>query len=316
MESIARELEGALTVGITGHVRPDGDCTGSTLGLYNYIKENLPGIEADIYLEEIEEHFKFLPGASEIRHKADRKVYYDVFVVLDCGDTERVAPFTRGYIAGAKKTICIDHHVTYTSFATVNHVLPQVSSVCEVLYGLLDADKISRNVAECLYVGMVHDTGVFKYQSTTSRTMEIAGRLMDKGINFTSIIDDTFFRKSYGQNLLLGRALLESRRLLDGRLIYSYISAAVMKELGVTGRDTSGIIDQLRFTQGAEVAVFMYDLPDGSIKTSLRSVKNVDVNSVANRFGGGGHIRAAGFTSALKAEEIADRLAGYVAEQL
>lgn len=316
MESIAKELEGAATVGITGHVRPDGDCTGSTLGLYNYIKDNMPEIEVDVYLEPVEEHFDFLAGASEIRHKADRDIKYDVFIVLDCGDVERVAPFAKGYIAGAKKTICIDHHLSGTDFATVSHVLPKVSSVCEVLYELLDEDKISRNVAECLYVGMINDTGVFKYQSTTARTMEIAGKLMNKGIDFTSIIDDTFFRKSYSQNLLLGRALLESKRLLEGRLIYSYVTLKIMGEFGVTGRDTSGIIDQLRFTEGVEVAVLMYDLPDGSIKTSLRSVKNVDVNEVAGNFGGGGHMRAAGFISGMGSDEIIEKVCGYVAEQL
>lgn len=316
MESITKELEGAATVGITGHVRPDGDCTGSTLGLYNYIKENMPEIEVDVYLESIEGHFKFLKGASEIHHKADKKTDYDVFVVLDCGETERVASFVKDYITNAKKTICIDHHMTYSSFATVNHIKPQVSSACEVLYELLDKDKISREVAECLYVGMINDTGVFKYQSTTSRTMEIAGKFMDKGIDFTSIIDDTFFRKTYKQNLLLGRALLESHLALAGKLIYSYIPASVLAEYEAVGRDTHGIIDQLRFTEGVEVAMFMYDLQDGSIKTSLRSIKQVDVNAVANQFGGGGHIRAAGFNCKLKSEEIVEKVCEYVSEQL
>ncbi|MCM1309214.1 MAG: bifunctional oligoribonuclease/PAP phosphatase NrnA [Butyrivibrio sp.] len=316
MESISKELEGAESVGITGHVRPDGDCTGATLALYNYIRENMPQIEADVYLEPIEEHFGFLAGAADIHHKADQKKRYDVFVVLDCGDVERVAPFAKGYIAKAGKTICIDHHMAGSDFASVSHIMPKVSSVCEVLYELLDGEKISRSVAECLYVGMIHDTGVFKYQSVTDRTMEIAGKLMNTGIDFTSIIDDTFFRKTYEQNRLLGRALLESKRLLDGRLVYSYVSSAVMGELGVCGRDTSGIIDQLRFTEGAEVAVLMYDLPDGSIKTSLRSVRNVNVNDVAGNFGGGGHMRAAGFISSEKPEKIIESVSAYVAMQL
>ena len=138
--------------------------------------------------------------------------------------------------------------------------------------------------------------------------MQIAGKLMDKGIDFTSIIDDTFFRKSYKQNLLLGKELLDSERLLDGRLIYSYVSADTVKEYDVIGRDTGGIIDELRFTEGVEVAVFMYELPDGKIKTSLRSVHDVDVNSIAGEFGGGGHIRAAGFTTTLDKNAIITKL--------
>ena len=316
MEWIDGQLEGAVTVGITGHVRPDGDCTGATLGLYNYIRENYPDIRADVFLEPIEKHFRFLAGSSDIRSKADTDVQYDVFFVLDCKDMERMAPFTHEYIKNAKNTVCIDHHVTGSWQADENHVEPDVSSSCQVLYELLDKKKISKSVAECLYVGIIHDTGVFKYQSVTARTMEIAGVLMSTGIDFTSIIDDTFFRKSYAQNRLMGYALMESRRILDDRLIYSYITTATLNDFGVAGRDTGGIIDQLRFTEGVEVALFMYDLPDGKIKASLRSVHDIDVNAVANHFGGGGHLRAAGFTTLLPADEIIKGVAELVAQQL
>ena len=96
MVSIEEELRGAKTVGITGHIRPDGDCVGSTLGLYNYIRENMPDIDVDIYLEPIEEHFDFLSGTEKIKHKAERDIKYDVFVVLDCGDVQRVAALRLG----------------------------------------------------------------------------------------------------------------------------------------------------------------------------------------------------------------------------
>ena len=316
MESIDREISGALSVGITGHIRPDGDCTGATLGLYNYIRENMPEIKVDIFLEPVEKHFRFLKGCEDIRTKADSDRRYDVFIILDCKDLERIAPFTHNYVKNAGKTICIDHHVTGTWQADVNHVRSDVSSSCEVLYELLDENRISVNVAECLYTGIIHDTGVFKYQSVTARTMEIAGKLMSLGIDFTSIIDDTFFRKSYDQNRLMGYALMESHRILDDKIIYSYVTSKTLADFGVMGHDTGGIIDQLRFTEGIEVAVFMYDLPDGKIKTSLRSVHDIDVNIVANHFGGGGHIRAAGFTTALSADEIVRGVAELVKEQL
>lgn len=315
MQSIDLELSGATKVAITGHVRPDGDCAGSTLGLYNYLLDNHPEMSVDIYLEPFEECFNFLANSDQVRHEST-DVKYDVFVILDCGDMGRIADFCHKMIENADKTICIDHHMTNSQFATVNHVLPKVSSASEVLYELLDADKVSKNVAECLYLGMVHDTGVFKYQSTTSRTMEIAGKLMNTGIDFTSIIDDTFFRKSYVQNLALGRALCSSEIALDGRLIYSSLTAQSLRELGLNGRDTGGIIDQLRFTEGVEVAMFMYELNDGRIKVSLRSVNYVDVNAVANYFDGGGHVRAAGFTTSMPFERIIEEITKKVAEQL
>ena len=308
MESIKKELEDAHLIGITGHLRPDGDCVGSSLGLYNYMLANMPDKEVDIYLEPAEDCFSFLKNFHKIKHNNSENKQYDVFIVLDCGDLERVAVFVRDYVKNAKKTICIDHHLTNLQFGDVNHVMPHISSASEVLYELLDEKLVTKDVAECLYTGMVHDTGVFKYQSTTSRTMAIAGKLMDTGIDFTSIIDDTFFRKSYEQNLLMGEAVASSVLLLDGKMIYSYISQEMLNKYGLTGRDTGGIIDQLRFTQGVEVAVFMYELPENKTKTSLRSVKYVDVNAIANEFGGGGHIRAAGFTSELSYKEIVDRL--------
>lgn len=314
--SIEEELKGARTVGITGHVRPDGDCTGSTLALYNYISENMPEIQADVYLEDIEEHFNFLSGSDKIHHSADKDQEYDVFIVIDCGTIDRVADWVHGYINSASKTICIDHHVTNSAFASVNHVLPKISSSCEVLYELLDCSKISKATAECLYVGIIHDTGVFKYQATTGRTMEIAGVLMSKGIDYTSIIDDTFFRKSYVQNILLGKALIKSELLLDGRLIYSYLTKAELDQYGVSGKDMGGIIDQLRFTEGVEVAMFIYDLDKTTVKVSLRSVKSVDVNSISNVFGGGGHIRAAGFSTKEPVDEIVAKVALLTSEQL
>ena len=180
MVSVEEEILSAASIGITGHIRPDGDCVGSTLGLYNYIRENMPDKTVDIYLDPIEKNFKFLSGASDIRHSANKNIKYDVFIILDCGDLGRVAEFTLDYIRNASKTICIDHHMSTKGIADVNHICPQISSASEVLFELLDENHISKNTAECLYTGMVHDTGVFKYQSTTSRTMQIAGKLMDK----------------------------------------------------------------------------------------------------------------------------------------
>lgn len=316
MVSIIEEIKEVKTIGITGHVRPDGDCAGSTLGLYNYIKDVLPAVDVTVYLEPIEEHFMFLNGSELIQSSVAEEIVYDVFFVLDCGDPDRVANFIRSTVLNAKKTICIDHHVSNQNFADVNHVLPQISSTCEVLYELMEETAISKNTAECLYTGIIHDTGVLKYQSTTKRTMYIAGMLMDKGIDFTSIVDDTFFRKSYVQNIVTGKALVESQLLLDGRLIYSFLSLKTLETHGLTGRDLGGIIDQLRFTEGVEVAAFFYEIQDGGIKGSLRSVKNVDVNAIANEFGGGGHIRAAGFTSHLNMDVLIAEVEKLVANQL
>lgn len=315
IKSINDVLNGVHSVGITGHVRPDGDCVGATLGLYNYLTDNYPEINATVYLEPSEKHFSYISGWSKIISRAEEGKKHDVFIILDCGDIERTASFVRPMIAAAGKTVCIDHHVSNKAFADINHVLPEISSACEALYELLDETLISRKTAEAIYTGIIHDTGVLKYRSTTKRTMEIAGMLIDKGIDFTSIIDDTFFRKTYMQNYLLGMALMNSRLHLDGRMISSYMPYEILEKFGVPGRELGGIIDQLRFTEGVEVALFLYGLPDKSIKGSLRSVNYIDVNAVAEVYGGGGHVRAAGFTASDSEEEIIAKIISEIKKQ-
>lgn len=290
--NIAEELAGAKTVGITGHVRPDGDCVGSCMGLYNYIIDNMPGIQVDVYLEKPGDEFGYINGIDEIKHEADDKAH-DVFFVLDCSDVERFKPFVKCYNNSVKK-ICLDHHVSNGGFADASVIMPDASSTCEVLYGTLDDSLISKNTAECIYTGIIHDTGVFKYSCTSADTMTIAGRMMEKGIAYSDIIDNSFYKKTYNQNQILGRALLESVLFYDGKCIFSAVNRKTMDFYGVDGKALGGIIEQLRLTDGVEVAIFLYETGIHEYKVSLRSKSYIDVSRIAMHFGGGGHVRAAG----------------------
>ena len=249
-------LKDVKSVGITGHIRPDGDCTGSVLALYNYILENMPEIDVDLYLEQPGSEFYYLKNIDKIKNTPEDKKY-DVFFVLDCSSLDRIEPFISCF-NNASKTVCIDHHVSNTGFTDLSKIEPQASSACEVLYGTMDADKISRNVAECIYTGIIHDTGVFKYSCTSKKTMEIAGEMMEKGIDYSDIIDNTFYKKTYVQNQILGRALLESVLFYDGKCIFTTVTMDEMEFYGVTGRELGGIVEQLRLTDGVEVAIFLY----------------------------------------------------------
>ena len=280
-------LKDVKSVGITGHIRPDGDCTGSVLALYNYILENMPEIDVDLYLEQPGSEFYYLKNIDKIKNTPEDKKY-DVFFVLDCSSLDRIEPFISCF-NNASKTVCIDHHVSNTGFTDLSKIEPQASSACEVLYGTMDADKISRNVAECIYTGIIHDTGVFKYSCTSKKTMEIAGEMMEKGIDYSDIIDNTFYKKTYVQNQILGRALLESVLFYDGKCIFTTVTMDEMEFYGVTGRELGGIVEQLRLTDGVEVAIFLYQTGEEEYKVSLRSKKKIDVAAIATQFGGGGH---------------------------
>lgn len=285
----------AKTVAIAGHVRPDGDCVGSCLGLYQYIKDCFKEIEADVYLEEIPERFQFLSAVRDVSHEVPQGKAYDLFIALDCGDLGRLG-FSAPLFEQAKETLCIDHHISNDAFAKQNYIVPEASSTSELVYRLLDSEKITLAAAECLYLGIVHDTGVFQYSCTSPETMEAAADLMRKGVRASEIIEKTFYEKTYAQNQIMGRALLESFLFMDGKCIVSYVTKRVMDFHGVSTSDMEGIVSQLRMTEGVEAAIFLYETAPHEYKVSLRAKGDLDVSKVAKYFGGGGHKKAAGVT--------------------
>lgn len=312
--TIDKLLEGVSNVGITGHIRPDGDCLGSTLGLYNYITDNRPDISVDVYLEAPNPEFGYLAGIDKIKNEPENSKSYDVFFVMDCSSIDRIEPFAFCF-NNAAKTVCIDHHISNTDFADENIVDAKASSASEVLYTLFDEKKVTKNVAECIYTGIIHDTGVFKYSCTSAKTMTIAGKMMEMGIDYSDIIDNSFYKKTYVQNQILGRALLESILFYDGKCVFSSITRAEMDFYGVTGKELGGIIEQLRLTEGVEVAIFLYETGDEEYKVSMRSKKFIDVASIAAHFGGGGHVRAAGFSAGGSVHSIINNIGAMIEAQ-
>lgn len=314
MQSLDAQLKEKQTVAIAGHVRPDGDCVGSCLATYNYIAEYYPQIKVDLYLEPIPNIFKFLKNSDKIRHSCEEGIVYDLCIAQDCGDLGRLG-FAANCFAEAKQTFCIDHHISNQNFADENYIFPQASSASELVYELIEEKKITKEIAECIYVGIIHDTGVFQYSCTSAKTMNIAGKLMEKGIDFTKIIEDTFYTKTYQQNRILGQALVDAKTVLDGKVIYSVITKEQMAQYEVLPKHLDGIVSQLRVTKDTEVAVFLYETEDG-YKVSMRSGNDVNVAAVAMEFGGGGHIKAAGVSMEGTPDTILKALLGEIQKQL
>ena len=300
-------LEQVNTVAIGGHIRPDGDCVGSCMGLYQYIKNNFNCV-VDVYLETIPEVFRFIKATDDIQNVIPEDKKYDLFICLDCGDAMRLG-FSAPLFETAAETLCIDHHISNKAFAKHNYIVPDASSTSELVYHLLEEDKISFEIAEALYMGIAHDTGVFQYSCAKPDTFRVAAKLLEKGIDAPTIIDTTYYEKTYAQNKVIGHAVLKSQLLLGGTCIVSSITKKEMEEFGVTAKDLDGIVSQLRITKGVEVAVFMYELEEGTFKVSLRSKRYANVSSVAQYFGGGGHIRAAGCALKGTPEEIIEKIA-------
>jgi len=309
------ELANVKTVAIAGHIRPDGDCVGSCLGVWNYLREQYPEIEADVYLEQIVPKFRFLNGADQVKTDCSAEKTYDLFLSLDASDKERLGAAVK-YLDTAKHTVCIDHHITNGGFAEVNWIVADASSTSELVWKTMEEEKISKHTAEALYMGIAHDTGVFQYSNTSPETMRIAGSLIAKGIDFSRIVDDTFYKKTYVQNQILGRALVESILLLDGRVIAGRLREKDMEFYGATPADLDGIVSQLRVTEGVEVAIFLYETGNHEYKVSLRSNGPVDVSAVCAYFGGGGHVKAAGCTMHGTIYDVINNLTLHIEQQL
>ena len=308
-------VKSAESIAIGGHVRPDGDCVGSCLGVYLYLKKHFPDKQIHVYLESIPEVFQFLKGSEDILHEIPEDKIYDLFILLDCGDAQRLG-FSAPLYENAKTSFCIDHHVSNQAFATKNYIEPEARSACELVYHLLGSDQISEEIAECLYVGIVHDTGVFRHSCTHPSTMCVAADLMEKGIDFTKIITETFDEKTFAQNQIMGYVLVNAIQFLEGRGVASYVDLEKMAEYRVQTKQLDGIVNQLKLTKGADLAVFMYELEKGFYKVSLRSTEAVDVSRLSQIFGGGGHARAAGFSISGTFAEILEKVKAAALEQL
>ena len=256
------------TCAIVGHVSPDGDAVGSTAALFLYVRRNYPWIDAELYLERPKESLMFLPGLSDVFFETPEESTRDLFVSCDVSSTDRFG------VAGnlfplAKKTFCIDHHVSNPLFADINVVDADASSCAEVLYGLMDPAKIDLDIATALYTGLVHDSGVFQYSNTRGKTW---------------------------QSRILGKVLQESELYMDGKVIVGSVTLGDMSSFEVTKKDLDGIVSEMRLVQGVLAAVFIYETEPGVFKVSLRSNGDLDVSRAAGTFGGGGHIKAAGCT--------------------
>lgn len=316
-EAFNAAIRSADKICILGHISPDGDCIGSVLGTYNYIKNMYPGNEKKVqpYLEEINKKFFFLNGADKICPDKDGEVY-DLAIVLDCADAGRLGRFG-SYLEEAGHSVLIDHHITNEGFCDMALVRPEASSASEVVYTLMEEEHIDKNTAACIYTGIVHDTGVFKYSSTHRSTMEIAGRCIDYGIDFGSIIEDSFYSMTFDQKHMLGYILCSMKSRFDGKLVYGWVDMEKRRELGAEKMDMDGMIDNMRSTSGALAAVYMYETSDGRIKASLRSNSDIiDVSVIAKNYGGGGHKRAAGCFVSKDFEKNIDEISAEFGRQL
>lgn len=315
---IEEVVKDAKTIGISGHIRPDGDCVGACMALYLYLEKVFPEKKVELFLEPPAKVFHGIKDIDKIRTDVMAgKGYhgdFDVFIALDTVK-ERMGA-AEALFDRANRTMNIDHHISNRGCGMVNYIDPHASSTSELIFDVLEEEKLDAEIAKAIYLGIAHDTGVFRYSNTSPKTLEIAAKLIAFGFDFSEVIDETFYEKTYVQTLLLGRALLESILIMDGKCIVSGMEKRTLDFYHADAKDLEGIVSQLNQTKGVECTIFMYQMGTQEYKVSLRSKGKVNVSEIAVYFGGGGHVRAAGCTMNGTFYDVVNNLTLHIEKQL
>ena len=303
------------------HEHPDGDALGSLLGMHGLLGSLGKRSETFISPDDLplpREYRTLRFDALITAPPAD--VAEATVIFLDCGNIDRIAAEE---LRGGAHLLNIDHHHDNTGFGTLNLVDPEASCTAEIVWGLMGKLGVAPSpaVAEALYVGLITDTGRFMYENTTPRSHEMAGSLLEAGVDVAAVYKRLYEDMPVGKLTLLALALAQLRRFDEGELTIASLSSEDFRSAGAEESYSEGIIDQLRALEGTKVAALVRELSSGERKgqhkVSLRATDDdVDVSVIARAQGGGGHRRAAGFTTPLADAELVAFLREAIAEQL
>ena len=306
LDNIIEEIKSAESIAILTHETPDGDAIGSSLAMYNGLKQ-IGKNNVDVIIPEFPKIFEFLPGSEDVK-KEGRIDSYDLAIALDCGDIKRLNGFSK-YFDDANTRISIDHHSANTMFADLNFVNPASPAACQILVTILPelGIEIDKKIGTCLLTGIITDTGGFKYSGVTSETFEFAAALLNKGINVSNIYKRVLQTLSKPSFELRKRAMDRMEFIENGKITFTYITKNDEEETGAVNSDHDGIVEIGRDIEGVEISILLREKEDG-YKISLRSNEYVNVADICLMFSGGGHIRAAGGSINLPFDEAKEKI--------
>lgn len=316
---LRQATERGSTVVIAAHIGPDGDALGAALALH--LALSVRGAKtAPTWGEEplrVPAAYADLPGVDALVAPSDiHAAEVDLLVSVDAASADRLGAL-QPLLDADVPTMVIDHHPTNTRFGDVHLVAPRAAATVVIVDELLRRLDVPLDVdiATCLYVGLVTDTGRFQHASTDRAAMELGGRLIEAGVPHEELTRRLFGTRTVGELTLLARALGRLTFVPEARLVHAFVTVADLEEAGAGLEAAEGIIDVVRTTDVAEVAVVAReDATADGWRVSLRSRGAVDVGRVAEQLGGGGHDRAAGFTGHGTYEQVLDRIVAVVRE--
>ena len=286
-------IKEANKIYIVSHIRPDGDAIGSANALYIALRNM--GKDARVIMSSYSKRFEFLEEVKESVQQVN-DAEYDLLICTDCSDKERLDILPEDFNK-AKYVVAFDHHKYSSVPANASYIEETTPACCEIIYKFFKENniEITPQIASYLYLGIMTDTGSFNYERTTAFSYRVAAELIEYGADFVNIckkINDTMPESKVK---LMTYVLQNMEAFFGGKLRISVVTQEVLDEFGVDKEDAEGMTNYLRSIEGTKLAVYIREVEGGKFKASLRSDKEVDCAKLAFEFGGGGHIRAAGF---------------------
>lgn len=320
-KEIVNEIKLSKSIILTAHINPDGDALGSLLAFYfmidDFCKKNnmekMIKIVVDDKLPKYMRHFEdieliwsYEKFSDEFKHNFQNDEKFDLFISLDCANEERYGKAIE-IKKLSKKSINIDHHISNTEHADFNYV-EDICSTGELLYQFLEIFEIElrEKIAKYMYLGIINDTGNFRHDNVTEHTFFVCSKLIGAGVNNHKIAN-IIFEVSEKKVGFIGDLYKNKQINEHYKFISYYLTQEKMKELSIEKDDTDGAAEMLLKIEGMELSLFVREDVDGSLKGSFRANDKYNVNKIASIFGGGGHIKAAGFKTNLSFEEILEK---------
>jgi phosphoesterase RecJ-like protein len=310
LEEAARFIRSRDHFLVVSHVDPDGDAAGSTCAV-GCILEQCGKRFTLINDGEIPRKFSHLHGYDRVldlkRERPQAKFRH--IISVDCADFARFGAVSELFDE-EYELLNIDHHSTNDRFGTVNVVKPDAAATAEILYDLIRTMGLpwTKENAECVYTGLLTDTGGFRYSNTTPKVMRIASELLEHGVEGAKLAQALLETVSYAHILLLKRALATLAFTEDRRIAWMVVEQRDLAAAGAKMSELDGLVNYPRNIEGVDIGILFKEVRENEYKISLRSGKHADVSAVAQRLGGGGHVRAAGVTVAGTREEVIARV--------
>lgn len=316
IERIIQAIDASQTICVAGHVRPDGDCIGSQIGLTHALLK----LGKDVVCwneDKVPQKYAFL-DPEDLLQKPLPGYEFDLVIAADCASFDRLGSVGAA-IAKRKLLVNIDHHLSNTRYGDVNWISAREASTGELVFRLLRSARwpITSAIADCLFTAVSTDTGSFQYPTTKPVTYHTAGELVKLGAHLDIICQDVYQSFSLSRVRLLKHLYSHFRLTHNNQVAYFWLKKKDFARTGADRSDTEGLIDHIRAIEPVVVACVFEEVEPDLTRVSLRSKSpRVDVNQIAGMFGGGGHVAAAGARIAGKPLSIQRRLLGAIRKAL